>query len=69
MAATPTQNEAWVADVLTLGGTPPAGATSAATLSIPEGYREQWEERAAIMEWEGQLSRTVAECLAWTTLP
>ncbi len=62
-------NEAWVAGVLTLSGTPPAGATGAAVLAVPEGYREQWEERAAIMEWEGQLSRAVAERLAWTALP
>ncbi len=61
-------NDAWVAGVLTLGGTPPAGATGAAALAIPEDCREQWEERAAIMEWEGQLSRSVAERLAWMTL-
>ncbi len=61
-------NEAWVAGVLTLSGTPPAGATGAAALAVPEGYREQWEERAAIMEWDGRLSRAAAECLAWAAL-
>ncbi len=54
-------NEAWVAGVLTLSGTPPAGATGAAALAIPEGCREQWEGRAAIMEWEGRLSRAAAD--------
>ena len=62
-------NEAWVAGVLTLSGTPPAGATGAAVLAVPEDCREQWEERAAIMEWDGHMPRAAAERLAWVILP
>ncbi len=29
---------------------------------------EQWEERAAIMEYDGRLPRAEAECLAWACL-
>ncbi len=62
-------NEAWMAGVLTLSGTQPAGATGAAGLAVPEGYREQWEERAAILEWNGHMPRAAAERLAWAMLP
>jgi len=62
-------NEAWVAGVLTLSGMPPVGATSAAALALPEGCREEWEERAAIIEWDGHMPRATAERLAWAMLP
>ncbi len=61
-------NEAWVAGVLTLSGMTPAGATGAAGLAVPEGCREQWEERAAIMMYEGHLPRAKAEYMAWACL-
>ncbi len=31
--------------------------------------REQWEERAAIIEWDGHMPRAAAERLAWAMLP
>ena len=31
---------------------------------LPEDLKEEWEERAAIMEFDGGLSRDHAECLA-----
>ncbi len=61
-------NEAWVAGVLTLGCTPPAGATGAAALVISEAGRERWEECAAIMTYEGHLPRVEAEYMAWVDL-
>ncbi len=61
-------NEAWVAGVLTHSGMPPVGATSAAALALPEGCREEWEERAAIMTYEGHLPRVETEYMAWVGL-
>ena len=55
--------------VLTLGGTQPASVTDAAALAVPEAYREQWEERAAIIEWDGHMPRVAAERLAWAMFP
>jgi hypothetical protein len=49
-------NDAWVAGILTVGdwpGTP--------EVALPEGLRELWEERAAIMEYDGRLLRPAAE--------
>jgi hypothetical protein len=35
---------------------------------IPKAWREWWEERAAIMEYEGEMSRPAAEEVAWACL-
>jgi hypothetical protein len=49
-------NDAWVAGVLTVGEWP---GTSAVVL--PDAQQELWEERAAIMEYDGRLLRVAAE--------
>lgn len=33
--------------------------------AMPPDLRERWEERAALMEYDGGLSRQEAERLAW----
>ncbi len=57
-------NEAWVAGALTVGDWPPVAEAPA----IPEADRERWEERAAIIEWDGCVPRAEAERLAWVNL-
>jgi len=32
---------------------------------MPEDLRDAWDERAAIMEWDGGLARLEAEQAAW----
>jgi hypothetical protein len=59
---------AWVAGVLTIGARAAAAAGSPEALAVPEALREGWEERAAIMVYDGQLPRTEAERLAWVAL-
>jgi hypothetical protein len=51
-------NEAWMAGALHIGAQPPTS----------EHLREAWEERVAIMEWDGQLARPEAEHAAWHCL-
>jgi DNA primase len=60
-------NEAWMAGVLSIGGGPTAIAAPAG-LERPKALRDAWEERAAIMEWDGGLVRPVAEHAAWRCL-
>ncbi len=44
------------------------GSTSPSRLLEPESVREAYEERAAIMEFDGGLSRDEAEREAWALL-
>lgn len=37
-------------------------------LELPADLREAWDERAAIMECDGGLARSVAEYTAWSCL-
>jgi hypothetical protein len=60
-------NEAWMAGVLLIGGGPTA-LDAPAWLERPKALRDAWEERAAIMEWDGGLARPVAEQAAWRCL-
>jgi len=60
-------NEAWMAGALTLGD----GAVAIdgpQGLELPEDLRDTWEERAAIIECDGGLARSVAEQAAWRCL-
>jgi hypothetical protein len=41
------------------------GSTSPSRLLVPESVREAYEERAAIMEFDGGLSRDGAEREVW----
>ena len=61
-------NEAWMAGALTLGVWSAAAAGSPEELAVAEALREGWEERAAIMVYDGNLPRTEAERLAWVAL-
>jgi hypothetical protein len=61
-------NAAWIAGALTLGAWPAAVGESPEGLKVPENLRDAWVERAAIMEWDGGLARSVAECAAWHAL-
>jgi DNA primase len=60
-------NEAWMAGVLSIGGGPTA-LDAPTGLELPKALRDAWEERAAIMEWDGGLARPVAEQAAWRCL-
>jgi DNA primase len=60
-------NEAWTAGALTIDGWS-AAVDGSEALQMPEGLRDAWEERAAIMEWDGGLARPVAEQTAWRCL-
>jgi len=61
-------NEAWMAGALTIGAWSAAAAGSPEALAVPEDLREGWEERAAIMVYDGNLPGPEAERLAWTAL-
>ena len=61
-------NEAWMAGVLTIGAWSTAAAGNPEALAVPEDLREGWEERAAIIVYDGNLPRPEAECLAWEAL-
>lgn len=61
-------NEAWVAGTLTVGTWSPPAAVGAAMPIVSEDLREAWDERRAIMEVDGGMSRAEAERLAWTAL-
>jgi len=58
-------NEAWMAGVLHIGAWPAATAAGAEGLAVPEDLREAWQERAAMMEWDGGLARPEVERAAW----
>jgi hypothetical protein len=60
-------NEAWRAGALTIGGGP-AAIDGPEGLKLPEELRDAWEERAAIIECDGGLARSVAEQAAWRCL-
>jgi hypothetical protein len=57
-------NAAWVAGTLSLEG----GASPGTPDPDPSALHERWEERAAIIEWEGGLPRAAAEQAAWQCL-
>ena len=61
-------NEAWMAGVLTVGKRPEAADERSEDLEVPEDLQELWQERTAIMVYEGHLPRTDAERLAWADL-
>jgi hypothetical protein len=61
-------NEAWMAGALTIGAWSAAAAGSPEALAVPEDLRESWEERAAIMVYDGNLPCPEAERLAWAAL-
>ena len=61
-------NEAWVAGVLRLGAWSTATASGHKEIEGAEDLREAWEERTAIMVYDGHLPHTEAECLAWAAL-
>jgi hypothetical protein len=61
-------NEAWVAGTLAVRAWPAAAADDATRIEMPEELRESWAERAAIMECDGGLARSVAEHTAWRCL-
>jgi hypothetical protein len=58
-------NAAWMAGALRLGAWPAAAGAGAEGLERPEDLRHVWEERAALMEWDGGLARPEAEQAAW----
>jgi hypothetical protein len=58
-------NEAWVAGTLAVGtGSHPAAAEAAMPV-VSEDLQEAWDERRAIMEVDGGMSRSEVERLAW----
>jgi len=60
-------NEAWMAGTLTIGGGS-AVIDGPAGRELPEDLRDAWAERAAIIECDGGLARSVAEQAAWRCL-
>ena len=56
-----------VAGVLRLGAGPGVGE-SPEVREIPKELQELWQERAAIIAYDGQLPRAEAERLAWASL-
>jgi hypothetical protein len=58
-------NEVWTAGALTIGARPAAAIDGPEALERPENLRNAWEERAAMMEWDGGLARPEAERAAW----
>jgi DNA primase len=60
-------NEAWMAGALTLSEGLVA-IDSPKGLELPADLRDAWDERAAIMECDGGLARSVAEHAAWRCL-
>jgi DNA primase len=60
-------NEAWLAGALTLGAWPAAG-NGPEGLELPAALLDVWAERAAIIEWDGGLARSVVERAAWRCL-
>jgi DNA primase len=60
-------NDAWMAGALAIGAWP-AAVDGSEVVKVPEDLRDAWEERAAIMEWDGRLVRSEAERAAWRWL-
>jgi len=60
-------NEAWMAGALTIGDGPVA-LDGPKGRELPADLRDAWDERAAIMECDGGLARSVAEHTAWRCL-
>ena len=54
-----------MAGALTTGAWPAAAGDGAEWREMPEDLRDAWEERAAIMEWDGGRARLEAERAAW----
>jgi len=54
-----------MAGALTTGAWPAAAGDSSEWREMPEDLRDAWDERAAIMEWDGGLARLEAEQAAW----
>lgn len=61
-------NEAWVAGTLAVSAWPAAAADRSQRMEMPGELQERWAERAAIMECDGGLARSVAEQAAWRCL-
>ena len=61
-------NEAGMAGALTIGTSAAAVAHGPKELAGAEDLRKGWEERAAIMVYDGNLPGTEAERLAWAAL-
>ena len=51
---------AWAAGVLTVSGRPTTAAAVVEGKEMPQALRERWEERAAIMAYDGKLPRAAA---------
>jgi hypothetical protein len=60
-------NAAWMAGVLQID-LPPFGGMSPAGTALANDLQDLWEERAAIMEWDGGLVQRDAEAAAWQRL-
>lgn len=60
-------HEAWQAGARTLGEGP-VGLDGPRRRELPADLRDAWDERAAIMECDGGLARSVAEDAAWRCL-
>lgn len=60
-------NAAWMAGVLQIS-LPPSGGMSLVDTAFANDLQDLWEERAAIMEWDGGLTRGDAEAAAWQRL-
>lgn len=57
-------NEAWVAGVLSVGEWPALEAADVEGSAVPEAFQDDlWEERAAILEFDADLSRAEAKRL------
>lgn len=61
-------NDAWMAGALCIGAWSAAAGDGSEVGVMPEDLRDAWEERAAIMEWDGGLARPEAEQAAWRWL-
>ena len=59
-------NAAWMAGALTIDAWSIAVAQGHEESIGAEDLREAWEERTAIMVYDGHLPHTEAACLAWT---
>jgi hypothetical protein len=58
-------NEAWIAQTLNIGDDALRGSHRDQGIVISQAMREEWEERSAIMEWDGGLPRDEAERQTW----
>ena len=56
------------AGTLAVRAWPATAADDSTRMEPPEELRESWAERAAIMECDGGLTRSVAEQAAWRCL-